>query len=122
MRRLRDADRRLSRDGVRRLRGELQKCIGRPYDPYFSWDDAQLYCSELVWKSYQRALSVELCRPQRMADLNYTAPKVEKLIAERFHSLPGDARWNEILREKVVTPVALLKSEELVTVYDSGQR
>ena len=28
----------------------LQKWVGAPYDPYFSWDDQGFYCSELVAK------------------------------------------------------------------------
>jgi hypothetical protein len=121
VRRLRDRGRQLTNAGVRRLRRQLAEYLGRPYDPYFSWDDAQLYCSELIWKSYQSAFGISLSEPQRMADLNYRAPEVEKLIIERFHATPGDARWNEILHEKVVTPVALLKSDQLVTVYDGTE-
>ena len=38
---------------------------GRPYDLTFEWSDERIYCSELVWKIYERALGIEIGPPQR---------------------------------------------------------
>ncbi|KAG0926998.1 hypothetical protein G6F31_018202 [Rhizopus arrhizus] len=34
--------------------------VGKPYDLVFAWSDDRIYCSELVWKIYQRTLGLEI--------------------------------------------------------------
>lgn len=78
--------------------------IGRNYDVRFRWDDQLLYCSELVWKIYQRA-GVELCQPRRFRDFHLQRPAVRRMIEQRYGSidrLPLD--------EKVVAPSDLAAS------------
>src|SRR5262245_61817018 len=41
-----------------KLRAAAKAFAGKPYDPYFAWSDERIYCSELVWKAYQRALGI----------------------------------------------------------------
>lgn len=92
--------------------GESQ--IGRNYDARFLWGDEQLYCSELVWKIYQRA-GVELCPLRRFRDYDLNKPSVRKIIDERFGGmdrLPLD--------EKVVAPSDLAASPLLVDVAKAG--
>lgn len=84
--------------------------IGRAYDPRFRWDDGSLYCSELVWKIYQRA-GIELCPPRRFRDYDLQGPAVGKMIERRYGGidrLPMD--------EKVVAPADLAASPLLVEV------
>lgn len=84
--------------------------IGIPYDTRFLWDDGKLYCSELVWKIYQRA-GVELCEPRRFRDYNLNDPQVRKVIEQRYGgiaNLPQD--------EKVVAPSDLAKSPLLMEI------
>jgi hypothetical protein len=42
----------------------VRAMAGRPYDGNYQWDDARLYCSELVEKAVQRATGVELAPPR----------------------------------------------------------
>ena len=42
----------LTSEQAARLRAEASKFEGKPYDLYFEWSDARIYCSELVWKMY----------------------------------------------------------------------
>lgn len=84
--------------------------IGKNYDGRFLWDDGNLYCSELVWKVYQRA-GVELCAPRRFRDYDLEKPSVKKLIEQRFG---GMARVP--LDEKVVAPSDLAVSALLVDI------
>lgn len=84
--------------------------IGREYDVRFGWDDRKLYCSELVWKIYQRA-GVELCAPRRFRDYDLQRPAVRKMIEQRYGGmdrLPLD--------EKVVAPSDLADSPLLAEV------
>jgi predicted outer membrane repeat protein len=84
--------------------------IGKNYDLRFMWDDDKLYCSELVWKIYQKA-GIELCQPRRFRDYKLDDPKVRKFIEERhggIENLPPD--------EKVVAPSDLAGSALLVEI------
>lgn len=57
--------------------------IGGDYDAKFRWDDGKLYCSELVWKIYQKA-GVELCPLRKFRDYDLQRPAVRKMIDERY--------------------------------------
>ena len=78
--------------------------IGKNYDGRFLWDDGNLYCSELVWKIYQRA-GVELCAPRKFRDYDLKKPSVKKLIDQRFGGMERVP-----LDEKVVAPSDLAVS------------
>jgi uncharacterized protein YycO len=83
---------------------------GRHYDALFQWGDDRIYCSELVWKAYQRGAGIELVSPERLGDMNLSLPPVRALIQRRT----GGKGLN--LEEKVVTPGHLHDSEMLETV------
>lgn len=87
-----------------------QKQVGRNYDARFLWDDTNLYCSELVWKIYQKA-GVELCPPRKFRDYDLEKPAVKKIIQQRFGGMdrvPMD--------EKVVAPSDIAGSTVLMEV------
>jgi hypothetical protein len=79
VKRLRNADRVLTPENLKRLESEGKKFEGKPYDLYFEWSDDKIYCSELVWKLYQRTLEVELGKVQRLGDFDLTDPVVSDL-------------------------------------------
>ncbi len=88
----------------RKARAWAAAQIGRDYDATFRWDDQRFYCSELVWKIYQRC-GVELCPPRRFRDYQLHHPEVQEIITRRYGSidaLPAD--------EKVVAPSDLAAS------------
>jgi len=49
VKRLRDADARLTVETLRKMRAAGEQLAGKDYDPYFEWSDDRIYCSELVW-------------------------------------------------------------------------
>ncbi|ADP17925.1 hypothetical protein AXYL_04610 [Achromobacter xylosoxidans A8] len=57
IKRLRD-DARLTPAARTQLANAGAAFVGKPYDLVFAWSDDRIYCSELVWKVYQRALGV----------------------------------------------------------------
>ncbi len=94
----------------REARSWAARQVGRDYDIRFGWGDDRLYCSELVWKIFQKA-GVELCAPRRFRDYQLERPAVRKIIEERFGGMervPMD--------EKVVAPSDLAASALLVDV------
>jgi len=86
------------------------KQIGKNYDDRFLWSDDRIYCSELVWKIYQKA-GVKLCEPRSLREYQLEKPSVKKVIQERFGSsdrLPLD--------EQIVAPSDLVGSTLLIEV------
>lgn len=83
--------------------------VGRYCFQQFRWDDKKLYCSELVWKTYEKA-GVRLCEPSHFRDYHLDKPSVKKVIEERYVSVekfplnesvvaPGDIAASALLRE-----------------------
>ena len=107
--RLQDASMVLNASGVERMRRVARELEGRPYDLTFEWSDDRIYCSELVWKIYQRALGVEIGEIQKIREFNLSDPAVRQKIKERYGMrIPLD--------EPVISPVAMFGSPRLITV------
>lgn len=110
VKRLRDARTRLDEAALERLRKAGAPFKGRPYDLHFDWSDDKIYCSELVWKVYKRALDVEIGRLQAFRQFDLSDPLVRRIIAERYGETPP-------LDERVISPAAMFASQLLTTVY-----
>ncbi len=82
--------------------------IGKHYDIYFSWNNNEIYCSELVWKLYQEA-GIELCKTKKLRDFDLTNPLVIEMMKERYGSkIPYE--------EVVVAPSDIYDSDMLKPV------
>jgi hypothetical protein len=109
VKRLRNADSMLNGEMLSKLRRVAEELRGKPYDPYFEWSDSRIYCSELVWKIYQRSLGIEIGRLQKLKEMNLASPVVRKALLKRYgRKVP--------LNEKVISPGAMFNSKLLVTV------
>lgn len=109
VKRLRDADRLLGSQGERRLIETARRFEGRPYDLTFEWSDNRLYCSELVWKVYHRALGIRIGRLQKLRDFDLTHPLVRQKMKERYGTrIP----WND----PVISPAEMFASDRLVEI------
>ena len=75
--RLKNADKKLTSDILRKMKEVGEGFKGKNYDLYFEWSDERFYCSELVWKIYKRALNIEIGELQKIQD-----------IPRFFHLLP----------------------------------
>lgn len=84
---------------------------GKPYDLRFEWSDDRMYCSELVWKIYQRALGIEIGSLETVGDFDLSNPVVRTKISERF----GDTLQSD---ESVISPATMFASKKLVTVFE----
>jgi uncharacterized protein YycO len=109
VKRLREADRILTSQAVKKLRQAGSKFEGKPYDSYFEWSDKRIYCSELVWKIYDRGLGIRVGRLQKVLDLDLSDPIVKTKIKERY----GD---KVPLDETVISPGEMFSSDLLITV------
>ncbi len=109
--RLRDADRRLDAAALERMREVGESFRGRAYDLTFEWSDERLYCSELVWKIYQRALGIELGELQSLAAFDLSDPVVKAKRRERWGGPPPAS-------EQFISPAAMFASALLETVHE----
>lgn len=115
VKRLKNEIRPLNGEDIFFLRQEVNSMMNRPYDSRFEWDDFKIYCSELIYKAYDRAFGIKIGQIQAMSDLNLSSPAVQRLIETMFTSL-GDV-FNEA--EPVVTPVGMLEAENLESVFEN---
>ena len=106
VKRLRNAENILTEQVLERMKIEGQKMIGKKYDSHFNWSDDQIYCSELVWKIYERATGIELCPLKKMNDFDFSNPIVKEVIKQRYKD---QIPWEE----PVVSPADLFESGEL---------
>lgn len=109
VKRLRGADSRLTSDVVKEMHAIARKLEGKKYDLTFEWSDDRMYCSELVWKIYQRALGLELGSLQKLREFRLDDPVVKAKLRERYGA-------NVPLDEAVISPAAMFDSAELETV------
>lgn len=81
----------------------------KPYDLVFSWSDERIYCSELVWKIYFKALNLKIGKLQKLNDFDLTSKAVKIKLEERYGT-------NIPLNETVISPKAMFDSPLLVVV------
>lgn len=106
--RLKDRDV-ISTDEMAKMKAICTDFLGKNYDLTFEWSDDQIYCSELVWKVYQRAASIEVGKLQKLGDLDLTSPLAKEILNERYgKKIP--------LEETVISPASIMDSELLMVV------
>ncbi len=66
-----------------RVAAEVRLQAGRPYDGDYQWDEARIYCSELIAKAYERAAG-ESVFPPHTVDLGQEAPRIARLTGGRL--------------------------------------
>ncbi len=104
-------DERLDPDAGRKLRAATEPYMGRAYDLQFRWSDDKIYCSELVWKVYEKALGVRLCEPRALKEWHLNNDLVQRTMVERYGSSPP-------LDEPMVAPATLFNCALLTTVLE----
>ena len=109
IKRLKNADQVLTAETLEKMKSEGEKFKGKNYDLTFEWSDDKIYCSELIWKIYQRATGIEIGKLEKLSDFDLTNELVKKKIKERYgDKIPMD--------EIVISPAAIFDSELLMTV------
>lgn len=87
----------------------VHEFLGRPYDARYRLDDEKIYCTELIYKAYQRATGGEsLGQLVRLRDLNWQ-PYEETI--EHFEGGPAP------LDREIITPDNLAEAEPLRLIY-----
>ena len=112
IKRLKNADQILTAETLRIMKQEGEKFKGKDYDLTFEWSDDKIYCSELIWKIYQRATGIEIGKLQKLGDFDLTHDMVRQKIEERYgDNIPTD--------EIVISPAAIFESDFLIKVKEN---
>jgi hypothetical protein len=109
VKRLKDGGYLAGQTSVERLERAALRFRGRPYDAYFEWSDERIYCSELVWKAFQRGLGLRIGEPAALSTFDLSSEVVQQKLRERF----GD---RVPLQEPVISPAAIFNSPLLKSV------
>lgn len=109
VKRLKNADQVLTPAVLKKMKQVGDQFNGKKYDLTFEWSDDKIYCSELIWKVYQRATGLEIGKLEKLGSFDLTSDVVKKKMKERYgNKVP--------LEEPVISPAAVFESEWLVTV------
>jgi hypothetical protein len=112
VKRLRDADTLLTAESLKKMYAVGEQLVGKDYDPYFEWSDDRVYCSELVWKVFDRGAGIQVGERQTIADFDLSHPTVQAKVQERY----GD---RIPLDEVVISPAAIFDAANVETVYEN---
>ncbi|MFN0127797.1 MAG: YiiX/YebB-like N1pC/P60 family cysteine hydrolase [Verrucomicrobiales bacterium] len=104
---------RLTRDLERipALIAEARAMVGRPYDIHYALDDGAIYCSELIWKAWNRAGGTPLGSLTTLGDLNW---RPHEAVIRRIENggLPLD--------RPMITPVEITRDPRLTEILRQG--
>ena len=93
----------LSEEEIAKLKKQFKKYEHKNYDEAFNWSDDQIYCSELVYKLYNNALHIELCKPRKLSDFDLSNPLVKEKLNEKYgNKIP--------MNEPMVSPEDIFRS------------
>jgi len=109
IKRLKEADKVLSAEVLAKMKGIGEGFLGKNYDATFEWSDNRIYCSELIWKIYQRGAGIEVGKLEKLKDFDLSSAEVKSKLKERY--------GNQIpLEETVISPASIFNSDLLTTV------
>jgi Permuted papain-like amidase enzyme, YaeF/YiiX, C92 family len=101
-----------------------QGYAGRPYDIFFAFDNAGIYCSELPYLAYG-TVGITLGTVQTLGELNIDDAAVQALIAARWQDDPACAAGGQdfegcyalLMERAMITPAAIAMDPRLQRLY-----
>ncbi|EMJ94438.1 YiiX family permuted papain-like enzyme [Leptospira alstonii] len=111
IKRLTNSETILTDEKLKFMKSVGDKYIGKHYDIYFNWSDEKIYCTELAWKIFKKALDIELTEDKRLKDFDLSNSTVKYLMKKRY----GE---NIPLNDFVVSPADMFLSKKLETIME----
>ena len=84
IKRLKNADEVITPETLSKMKQVGDKFKGKNYDLTFEWSDDKIYCSELIWKIYERGAGIEIGKLQKLSDFDLTNDAVKNKMKERY--------------------------------------
>jgi len=113
IKRLNDRDKVLTNSKIQEMKQYGDSLLGRHYDIYFGWQDDRIYCTELIWKLYDKFTGKKLGDLKTLKDFDLSSSKVQYLMKKRYGN-------NIPYSEPVISPVDMFNSAELITVISNN--
>ncbi|MGE8426584.1 MAG: YiiX family permuted papain-like enzyme [Sphingobacterium sp.] len=112
IKRLKNADHVLTNSTLAKMKAIGKNFLGKNYDATFEWSDDKIYCSELIWKIYQRGAGIEVGKLEKLKDFDLSSPEVKAKLKERYgNSVP--------LNETVISPASIFNNPLLITIVNT---
>lgn len=112
IKRLKNSDEILTSSVLLKMKKIGEQFVGKQYDLTFEWTDEKIYCSELIWKIYQRATGIQIGKPEKLSDFDLSDKAVQQKFKERYgKTLPH--------QDTVISPASVFNSENLITVTEN---
>lgn len=109
VKRLKNAQAVLTPQVKNHMKATATKFIGKNYDLTFTWNDDRMYCSELVYKIYERGAGIAVGKLQKLREFDLSNPVVKAKLVERYGTkIPLD--------EPVISPGAIFTDTNLVEI------
>jgi len=109
IKRLKNADQVFTPTTLIKMKQVGDQFNGKNYDRTYEWSDDRIYCSELIWKIYERATGIEIGKLEKLSNFDLTNEAVLKIMKERYgNKIPTE--------EIVISPASIFDSELLITV------
>jgi hypothetical protein len=108
IKRLVHADSFLNAERLSKMKIFLNAQLNKTYDIVFNWSDEEMYCSELVWKAYQKA-DYRLCNLKQLKNYDLSHPIVKSTMNQRYGK-------NIPLNDSMVSPGEIFDSPNLKIV------
>ncbi len=109
IKRLKNADQVLTPATLTKMKQVGDQFNGKNYDLTFEWSDDKIYCSELIWKIYERGAGIEIGKLQKLSEFDLKNDAVKNKMRERYgDNIPKD--------EIVISPASIFDSELLTVV------
>ena len=96
-------------ENLKKLKHVGESFKGKSYDLTFEWSDEKIYCSELIYKIYDRALNIQIGKLQTLKSFDLSNSIVREKMKERYGK-------NIPMNEKVISPKSIFESNLLKTV------
>lgn len=110
--RILNSEKYFGKENMKKIKETKDFFLNKNYDSKFLWNDSEIYCSELVWKSYKKAFNIELCSLRKLKDYELLDEAVKAELKERY----GDAiPWDETM----VAPSDIAASDALKMIYSN---
>lgn len=109
IKRIKNADQVLTTSVLTKMKQIGNQFSGKNYDLAFDWPGDKIYCSELIWKIYQRATGLEIGKLEKLKGFDLTNEAVKNKMKERY----GD---QIPMGEIVISPASIFDSGLLKTV------
>ncbi len=116
VKRLKNSKEVLSEKNLKLMKKKGLEFKGKSYDRRFQWDDANIYCSELVWKIYD-AIGIQIGALKQFNEFDLNSNEVKNQIKKRY----TDDGLTFDPNEKVITPVDMFNSSQLKEIQRGGK-